>query len=184
MRGMLSWWSCHHQLPIAAAFWIIWIVSMEECSSLMQNLMQSLLQIHCSTCSHFECNSHTVHIFTQWHLLPPLTSTVKSSLFTHEHSSPLSLTARLYQCCTNHSCYINNGWTFSRQTIYIREEEGVKEANLFNRWGDSVFIYLSFTGKTAKFLTVSQKVRIYYSYIHVNEECRKHGQSLSTLFKQ
>ena len=28
-----------HQLPIAAAFWIIWIVSTEECSSLTQNLM-------------------------------------------------------------------------------------------------------------------------------------------------
>ena len=37
----------NHQLPIAVAFWIIWIVSAEECSSLMQNLMQ----IHCSTCS-------------------------------------------------------------------------------------------------------------------------------------
>ena len=34
-----------YQLPIAVAFWIIWIVSTEECSSLMQNLMQ----IHCST---------------------------------------------------------------------------------------------------------------------------------------
>ena len=40
--------------------------------------------------SHFECNSHTVHRLTQWHLPPPLTSIVKSSLFTHVHSSPLS----------------------------------------------------------------------------------------------
>ena len=23
--------------------------------------------------SHFECDSHTVHMLTQWHLLPPLT---------------------------------------------------------------------------------------------------------------
>ena len=37
----------NHQLPIAAAFWIIQIVTMEECSSLMQNLMH----IHCSTYS-------------------------------------------------------------------------------------------------------------------------------------
>ena len=37
----------NHQLPIAATFWIIQIVSIEECSSLMQNLMQ----ICCSTCS-------------------------------------------------------------------------------------------------------------------------------------
>ena len=47
---MHEWAHCpdeatNHQLPIAAAFWIIWIVSTEECSSLMQNLMQ----IRCST---------------------------------------------------------------------------------------------------------------------------------------
>ena len=39
--------SANHQLPIAAAFWIIRIVSREEFSSLMQNLMQ----IHYPTCS-------------------------------------------------------------------------------------------------------------------------------------
>ena len=67
---------------------------------------------------HFECDGHTVHVLTQWHLPPPLTSTVKS-LFTHTHSSPLSLAARL--CChsANHPHYISNGWTFSRQTLYI-----------------------------------------------------------------
>ena len=54
--------------------------------------------------SHFECNSHTVHM-----LLPPLTSTVKSSLFMKVHSIPLSLAARLHQCLTNHSHGINNG---------------------------------------------------------------------------
>ena len=37
----------NHQLPIAVAFWIIWIFSTEVCLSLMQNLMH----IHCSTCS-------------------------------------------------------------------------------------------------------------------------------------
>ena len=37
----------NHQLPVAAAFWIIQIVSAEECSNLMQNLMQ----IPCSTLS-------------------------------------------------------------------------------------------------------------------------------------
>ena len=42
---MHEWVHCHneasnHQLPIAAAFWIIWIISMDECSSLMENLMQ------------------------------------------------------------------------------------------------------------------------------------------------
>ena len=37
--------AANHQLPVAVAFWIIWLVSSEECS----NLMQNLVQIHCST---------------------------------------------------------------------------------------------------------------------------------------
>ena len=41
------WWSCQSPVPTAVAFWIIWTVSAEECSSLMQNFMQ----IHCFTCS-------------------------------------------------------------------------------------------------------------------------------------
>ena len=40
--------------------------------------------------SHFEWNGHTVHMLTQQHLPPPLTSTVRMSLFAHAHSSPLS----------------------------------------------------------------------------------------------
>ena len=68
--------------------------------------------------SHFEYNRNTIHMLTQQHLPPPLTSTVKSSLFIHVHPSPLSLAARLHQCCTNHSHYFNNGWTFSRQISY------------------------------------------------------------------
>ena len=68
--------------------------------------------------SHFECDKHTVHMLTQCCLPPPLTSTVKSSLFTHAHSSPLSLAARLCQCLANHSHYNSNGWAFSRQTSY------------------------------------------------------------------
>ena len=63
--------------------------------------------------SHFECNDHTVHILTQLHLLLPLTSTVKLSLFIHAHSSPLSMATRLHQCHINHSHHINkNGWTY------------------------------------------------------------------------
>ena len=45
--------------------------------------------------SHFECDSHTVHMLTQRCLPPPLTNRVKSSLFIHVHSSPLFLAARL-----------------------------------------------------------------------------------------
>ena len=56
--------------------------------------------------SHFECNGRTVHMLTRRRLLPPLTSTMKSSLFTQVYSSPLSLAARLHQRCANHSCII------------------------------------------------------------------------------
>ena len=63
-----------------------------------------------------ECSGHAVHMLTQQHLPPPLTVTVKSSLFMHVHSSPLSLAARLHQCCTNCSCYVNNGWTLLKIT--------------------------------------------------------------------
>ena len=100
---------CHdeaadHQLLIAAAFWMIWIVSVEECSSLLQNVMQI-----CCVLTHFECDSHRAHMFTQWGLLPPLTSSVKSSLFVHAHSSPLSLASRLHQCPANHFRYTTKG---------------------------------------------------------------------------
>ena len=37
---------------------------------------------------------------------PHLTSTVRSLLFMHAHSSLLSLDARIHQCHANHSCYI------------------------------------------------------------------------------
>ena len=118
--GMHEWAHCHdeaanHQLPITVSFWIIQIVSMKECSNLMQNLMQ----IHCSTCQSFWMwGPHSTHAHSVVSM-PPLTSTVKSSLFTHVHSSPLSSAARLQGCCANHSHYINNGWTFYRQTSYV-----------------------------------------------------------------
>ena len=106
--------AANHQLPIAAAFWIIWIVSMEECSSLMQNVMQ----IHCSTFCPFEWDSHTDTCSLNSVYRFPLTSAVKLSSPTHARSSPLSLAARLNWCQTNHSRYTNHGWTFSGQTFY------------------------------------------------------------------
>ena len=108
--------AANHQLPIAANFWIIWIISTEECLSLIQIWCRFIALLT----RHFECDDRTVHMLTQWCLLPPLTSTMKSSLlFTHAHSSPLSLAARLHWCCTNLSCYVNNGWTFSGYTLYF-----------------------------------------------------------------
>ena len=68
--------------------------------------------------SHFDCNGHTVHMLTQLRLLSPLTSTVKSSLFTEVHSSRLSLTARLHGFCTTHSHYVNHGCNFSSPSLY------------------------------------------------------------------
>ena len=68
--------------------------------------------------SHFECDSHTVLMLTQWCVPPPLTSTVKPSLFTHAYSSSLFLAARLHQYRTSCSHYISNGWTFSGQPLY------------------------------------------------------------------
>ena len=72
-----------------------------------------------SSLSHSECDGHTVHMLTQWHLPPPLTSTVKSSLFTHAYPSPLSLAARSHRCLANYFRYTNNGWTFPRHTLNI-----------------------------------------------------------------
>ena len=84
---------------------------------LMQNLVQSNVRQN-DWLNHSECDDHTVHMLTQQCLLPPLTSTVKSSLFTHACSSPLFLAARLHLCHAHCSHYINNGWTFSGQTSY------------------------------------------------------------------
>ena len=39
--------AANHQLPMAAAFWIICTVSSEDCSSLMQSLMQTRLRLSC-----------------------------------------------------------------------------------------------------------------------------------------
>ena len=98
------------------AFWIIQIVSggmFKLNAKFDADLLFYLL-------SHFECKGHTVHMLTHQGCLPPLlTSTVKLSLFMHMHSGPFCLAARLHRCCTNHSHNINNGWPFSRQTLYI-----------------------------------------------------------------
>ena len=113
--GKLSWWSC--QSPVVHSCSLLHHLNSFHGGMFKLNakfgadLLLYLL-------SHFECEGHTVHMFTQQHLLPPLTSRVKSSLFTHVQSSPLFLSARLHGCCANHSCYINNGWNFSGQTMF------------------------------------------------------------------
>ena len=115
--GALSWWSCRTLVTHICSL-------LHHLKFLGRNVLERKLNAKSDAylllyaLSHFECNSHTVHMLTQWHLPPPLTSTVKSSFFTHGHSIPLSLAARLHWCHANHSCYINNGWTFSGQTSY------------------------------------------------------------------
>ena len=65
--------TANHQLPRAAAFWIIQIVSVEECSSLIQNMTQ----VHCSALSvtlnatgtQYRCSLNSVylpHWLVQW----------------------------------------------------------------------------------------------------------------------
>ena len=114
--GVLSWWSC--QSPVAHSCSLLNHPN-SFCGGMFKLNAKSDVDSLFYLLSHFECDGHTVHMLTQWHLLPPLTSTVKSSLFTHVHSSPLSLAARLHWYCANYCGYINNGWTFSKQTLYI-----------------------------------------------------------------
>ena len=81
--------AANHQLPIAAAFWIIQIVSTKECSSLMQNLMQIYCSGH-SVILNVTATQCTCSLSGIYH------PQVKLSLFTHGHSSPFSLAARLH----------------------------------------------------------------------------------------
>ena len=90
--------AANHQLPMAATSWIIQIVSMEECLCLKENLMQIFCSTH-SVILNVMATQYTC--FAQWHLPPLLTSTVKSSLFIHVHSSPLSLASRFHWCHAN-----------------------------------------------------------------------------------
>ena len=111
--GALWWWSCQS--------WVAHRCSLMNhqnsfCRGMFKLNEKSDADSLLYSLSYFEYKDHTVHMHTQWHLPAPLTSTLKSSLLTHAHSSPLSLAARLHGCHANHSRYINNGWNFSRQT--------------------------------------------------------------------
>ena len=65
--------AAHHQLPIATGFWIIWIVSMEESSSLTQNWMQICCSTHAVilnvTATQYTCSLNSIyrpHWLVQW----------------------------------------------------------------------------------------------------------------------
>ena len=104
--GVLSWWNC--QSPVAHSCSLLNPLNSFHRGIFKLNAMYDADSLLYSL-SHFECDSHTVYMLTQWCLPPPLTSTVKSSLFTHMHSSPLSVAAGLHWCCGNRSRYIKNG---------------------------------------------------------------------------
>ena len=113
MSGALSGWSCRS--PVARSCSLLNYPN-RFCGGMFKLHAKCDAETLLYLLSHFECNGHTVHMLTQWCLPPPLTSAVKSSLLMHVHSSPLSLASRSHRCCTNCSCYINNGWTFSGKT--------------------------------------------------------------------
>ena len=127
LSGALSWWSC--QSPVAHSCGLLnHLNSLRRGMFKLNTKFDAALLLY--SLSHFECDSHIVHMLTQQHLPPPLTSTVKSSLFIDVHSSPLCLAARLYGCHANHSCYINNGWTsFWTDLVCKNSQQNITEVN-------------------------------------------------------
>ena len=68
--------------------------------------------------SHFECDGHTVHMLTQWASTAP-TDQYSEVVIVHTSAFQSTLLGcQVTSCCANDSHYINNGWTFSRQTSY------------------------------------------------------------------
>ena len=144
--------AANHQLPRAAAFWITWIVSLEECSSLTQNSIRSFW----STRSVI-LNGTTATYYTHSTVsAAPTDCTVKSSLFTHMCSSSLSLAARLHQCRVNHSCYVKNGWTFSirRHTIVSICYYSPSFSSLFCLWISGICVSLDIQITDSKLVTL------------------------------
>ena len=83
--GSLSWWSC--QSPVAHSCGLLNRLK-SFCRRKFKLNAKFDADLLLYLLSHFECDSHTVHMLTQWLLPPSLTSTVKLSLFTHGQSSP------------------------------------------------------------------------------------------------
>ena len=115
--GLLSWWSC--QSPVAHICSLL-----NHLNSFYRGMFKLSVNFDAGllpySLSYFEFSGHMAHVLTQRHLPHLLTCTVKSFLFMHTHSSPLSLAASLHLCHTNHSCFIKNGCTFSGPTSYFR----------------------------------------------------------------
>ena len=105
--------AANHQLPIPAAFWIIQIVSAEECSSLMQNLMQIRRSTHSVilnvTATQYTRSLNGVyrpHWLVQW-------SCHWSCMYIPVHSPWLPGYIDVPQ-----TILINNGWTYPGHASY------------------------------------------------------------------
>ena len=110
--GMLLWWNC--QSPVAHSCRFLNHPN-SFCGGMFE--LHAKFDVDSLLCSLILNVIATQYfVLTQGYLLHPLTSTVKSPSFTHAYPSPLSFAARLHWCHTNCSHYINNVWTFSRQT--------------------------------------------------------------------
>ena len=114
--GALSWWSC--QSPFSHSFSLL-----NHPNSFWEGMFKLNakfdLQIHCSTYSvilnvtatQYTCSLNIIycpHWLVQW-----------SCHCSHMHIPSTLLGCQVTYCHTNHSCYINNGSTFSGQTLYI-----------------------------------------------------------------
>ena len=125
--GTLSWWSCQSAVARSCGLLNHCIGSVEECSSLTQNLVQIRGSTQLSHILNVTATQDTCSLSCIYHLHWP----VKSSLFMHAHSSPLSLAPTLHWCHANRSHYINGGWTFSGQTSCMIAPKETWTSNLY-----------------------------------------------------
>ena len=117
---MYKWAYCHdeaanHQLPIAAAFWIMGIIFAQECSSLTQNLMQ----IHCSTHSVILNVTTTQYTCSLSAICHPRWLVQWCRHCSHMCSPVLSPWLPGYVDVAQTIFSFNNGGAFSRQTSYV-----------------------------------------------------------------
>ena len=110
-----GWWSC--QSPVAHSCGLLNHPN-SFCKGMFELYTKSDTDLLLYWLSHFECNSHTVHMLTQPCLPPPLTATMKS-LFTHAHSSLRPLPSKLHWCCTSHSHYVTMAGLFPDRLHHI-----------------------------------------------------------------
>ena len=114
-EGVLLWWSC--QSPVAHSCGLL---------NYPNSFFRGMFKVNAkfdadsfSTCSVILNTMATQYSCSLSGASPlTLTSTLKSSLFIHAHSSLFSLAAKLHWFWANCSHYINNGWIFSGQTPY------------------------------------------------------------------